>query len=434
MVLYSLLLAVGLVVSAPWWLWRMATSGRYREGLGERLGVVPAAVRAAVSGKKVVWVHAVSVGEVLAAERLISELREALGPEWVIAVSTTTATGQKIARERLVGSPVFFYPLDFAFAVRAWLRVLRPSLFVLVESEFWPRMLVECEEAGVPVAVVNARVSDRSFPRYMRLRALWKPLLGKVTLFLAQGEESAERLRRIGAAGGKVRVSGNLKYDLQPAETEMVTILRPLLSRRKLVVAGSLIDPEEKILLGQEWTLWRAVNEMVLLIAPRHKERFAEVAELARAGIGSTVYLASELRAQSKSKNPLTRLRPMAVVVLDTLGDLSAVYALADVAFVGGSVAPKGGHNPLEPARFGVPIVMGPSYENFRETVDAMIAADGIRIVQNESELGDSVAELLGSPESAKELGERGRTVFESRTGATRTSVEALLALVGGGR
>ena len=436
MILYSLLLAIAFAVSAPWWLWRMATSGRYREGLRERLGFVPAAVRAAVAGldakKRTVWVHAVSVGEVLAAERLIAELKLALGDGWVVAVSTTTATGQKIARERLAGSPVFFYPLDFAFAVRAWLRVLRPSLFVLVESEFWPRMLVECERAGVPVAVVNARVSDRSFPQYMRLRRLWKPLLGKVSLFLAQGEESAERLRAIGAPVERVRVSGNLKYDLQPPETEMVKVLRPLLARRKLIVAGSLLDPEEKMILGLEWKLFREVHETVLLMAPRHKERFAEVTELALKGIGSKVYLASELRAQATSRQPLTRLKPMAVVILDTLGDLSAVYALADAAFVGGSLAPKGGHNPLEPARFGVPIVMGPSYENFRETVDAMIEANGIRIVSNETELGKTLVDLLNSPEGAKELGGRGRAVFESRTGATRTSVEALAGLVRG--
>ena len=216
MAVYSFLLALALGVSAPWWLWRM---GRYRAGLAERLGRVPPELRAAVTGKRVVWVHAVSVGEVLAVERLIAEFRAALGDGWVIAVSTTTATGQKIARERLVESPVFYFPLDFAFAVRAWLRVLRPELMVLVESEFWPRHLVECERAGVPIAVVNARVSDRSFPRYMKLKRLWRPLLGKVSVFLAQGEESAERLRKIGVGrGGRccaASVAGRLEGALE---------------------------------------------------------------------------------------------------------------------------------------------------------------------------------------------------------------------------
>ncbi len=425
MVLYSSLLALGLVVSAPWWLWRFA---RYREGLGERLGFVPDSLRIAVSGKRTVWVHAVSVGEVLAVERLIGELRAALGEGWVVAVSTTTATGQKIARERLVGCPVFYFPLDFAFAVRAWLGVLRPSLAVLVESEFWPRHLVECERVGVPVAVVNARVSDRSFPRYMRLRWLWKPLLGKVGVFLAQGEESADRLRRIGAE--RVRVSGNLKYDIEPAETQMVRVLRPLLLRRRLIVAGSLLDPEEKMFLKARWDLWRGANDLVILLAPRHKERFASVYEWAQQNLGGKIYLASNLLEQVESKQPLLKLKPMAVIVLDTLGDLSSVYRMADVAYVGGSLVAKGGHNPLEPARFGVPVVMGQSYENFREIVDAMLAVGGIRIVRDQVELKTTLLELLGSPEAATAMGVRGRSVFGERTGATRRMVEALMELV----
>ncbi len=212
MIVYSLLLTAALVVSAPWWLWRMATGARYREGLGERLGRVPSRLRTMVQGSRVVWVHAVSVGEVFAAQRLVGELGAALGEGWVVVVSTTTATGQKVAGERFGAERVFYFPLDFGFAVRRYLRVLRPGLMVLMESELWPRHLVECARAGVPVAVVNARVSDRSFPRYMRLRWIWRRLFEKVRVFLAQGEESAERLRALGAE--RVRVVGNLKYDL----------------------------------------------------------------------------------------------------------------------------------------------------------------------------------------------------------------------------
>ena len=427
MVLYSLLLAVGLVVSAPWWLWRMATSGRYREGLRERLGFVPDAVRAAVAGKKVVWVHAVSVGEVLAAERLISELKQALGEGWVVAVSTTTATGQKIARERLVGSPVFYYPLDFAFAVRAWLRVLRPKLFVLVESEFWPRMLVECERVGTAIAVVNARVSDRSFPRYMRLRRLWKPLLGKVSLFLAQGEESAERLRAIGAPVVRVKVSGNLKYDAQTVQDNLVARrIKVLAGDRPVIVAGSTADgkgnnalSEEEITI-QAWEgVLRREHRAVLVLAPRHPERFVEVESSA---CEFNLLKASEVAAWDESVG-------VEVVLLDTIGDLAAVYGSADVAFVGGSLVRNGGQNPLEAARFGVPVLMGSSYENFREMVESMRASDAIRIVDREG-LEEAMIDALQNGEA---MGERGRLFYGTQTGATQRTVEALVGLVGGG-
>ncbi len=431
---YSLLLALGLGLSAPWWLWRMATSGRYRAGLSERLGRVPRQLRAAVAWtageRRVVWVHAVSVGEVLAVERLVGELREAL-PGWVIAVSTTTATGQEVARKRLKSVPVFFFPLDFAFAVRRYLQVLRPSLVVLVESELWPRLVVECERAQVPVAVVNARVSDRSFRRTMPVRGLWRRMAAKVTMFLAQGEETAGRLRELGVAKERVRVSGNLKYDVEPAETPFVKVLRPLLAKRSLIVAGSLLEPEEARLLRLGPELWRTCSELVLLLAPRHFERFGSVAALARqVHPGTGVYLASELMAQSESKEPLETLRSPAVIVLDTLGDLASVYALADAAFVGGSLVSRGGHNPLEPARFGVPVVMGSSYENFREVVDAMVTAHGIRIVRDERELGSALLELLDDREAAKETGRRGKTVFETRAGATERTAAALLELL----
>ena len=419
MVLYSLLLAVGLTVSAPWWIWRMAMSGRYRDGLRERLGFVPGVVRAAVAGKNVVWVHAVSVGEVLAAERLISELKAALGDGWVVAVSTTTATGQKIARERLVGSPVFFYPLDFAFAVRAWLRVLRPKLFVLVESEFWPRMLVECERRGVPVAVVNARVSDRSFPRYMRLKWLWKPLLGKVSLFLAQGEESAERLRAIGAPVERVRVSGNLKYDGPGGgENAMVRRIGSLLFKSRLIVAGSTHDDEEQALLAALPEICKSAPDAALLIAPRHPQRFEEVVGLVRR-TGWGFFRCSQL---------LEATEPIfggVILVLDTIGDLAAMYGIASAAFVGGSLVPKGGQNPIEAVRFGVPVVMGPSYENFREIGEKLIGEGSLRIVERDGLAAGLIAALRSTPSGPRH--------FEGQTGATRATVEALVELLGGG-
>jgi 3-deoxy-D-manno-octulosonic-acid transferase len=428
--LYSLALLAVLVVGSPYWLFRMATSGRYREGLAERLGRVPAGLRAAVAGKRVVWVHAVSVGEVLAAGRLVGELEERLGEGWVIAVSTTTATGQALARERFGVGRVFFYPLDSKWAVRAYLRVLRPRLAVLMESEIWPRMLVECGRLGVPVAVVNARVSDRSFRRGVRVRAVWGRVLRRVGLFAAQSVEDGHRLVELGADAARVKVAGNLKYDVRAGrETAMVRVLRPLLSGRRVVVAGSLLEPEEEILL----TLWCKIRgewgDAILVLAPRHPDRFDTVARLAeRAGLPAV--RATEMLARANADQMEEPLGPGAVVLLDTIGDLAGVYETATVAFVGGSLAKRGGHNPLEPAQFGVPVVMGSSFENFREIVGAMQAADGICIVQDESALETELTRLLKDKMTTQAMGERGRAVFAAQSGATARTVDMLMGLM----
>jgi 3-deoxy-D-manno-octulosonic-acid transferase len=420
---YSVLLLAALIVGAPYWLLRMTTSGRYRAGLAGRLGRVPEALREAVAGRRVVWVHAVSVGEVMAAAQLIRELRGAL-PGWVVAVSTTTATGQRLAKERLPESPVFYLPLDFASVVRRYLRVLRPSMLILMESELWPNLLDQCARSGVPVAVVNARISDRSFPRYMRLRRLWRPLLGKVSLFLAQSEESGERLLRIGAPAERVRVTGNLKYDVRVAgASSLVELLRRELPEgAPVAVCGSTLEGEEKVLLEAWPAVLAAAPGAVMVLAPRHPDRFAAVAGL----VGASGF--PMLRASVFRERPVA-VPAGGVFLLDTIGDLAAVYSLGTVAFVGGSLVAKGGHNPLEPAQFGVPVVMGPSFENFRGIVDAMLVHDAIRVASATAFAGTLVA-MLREGDDARALGERGRGVFEAQAGATARSVQALVQLI----
>ena len=440
MLAYSFLLAAGLAVSSPWWVLRMLTTRRYREGLRERLGRVPARVRHAVAGRRVIWVHAVSVGEVLAATRLVSELEQSLndaddggGGDWRVVVSTTTRTGQALARGRFGADRVFWIPLDFRWAVRAWMRVLQPRMLVLMESELWPRLLAECSQRGIPVAVVNARMSDRSFQRATRVKHLWARVLRRVTTFLAQSEETALRLAQLGVPAARIHVTGNLKYDIAPRQTEMVEALRPLLERRLLVVAGSLLDPEEKALLEHWPAIGGAAPDVVLLLAPRHPERFGEVARLIseRYPLVRASALLRERAAEERSAGERSAsLEPLSVVLLDTVGDLAAVYSLADVAFVGGSLARKGGHNPLEPARLGVPVIMGPSFENFREIVTEMQAAGGVEIVHDGAELSRTLSRLLKDRVAADALGQRGRAVYEGKSGATGRTVAALLPLL----
>ncbi|HEY6413415.1 MAG TPA: 3-deoxy-D-manno-octulosonic acid transferase [Edaphobacter sp.] len=420
---YSALLLAALVVGAPYWMLRMATSGRYREGLAGRLGLIPDGLQAAVGGRRVVWIHAVSVGEVMAAMHLVRELRTAL-PGWVIAVSTTTATGQQLVRERLSESPVFYLPLDFAFVIRRYLRVLHPSLLILMESELWPNLIDQCARSGVPVAVVNARISDRSLPRYLRLRRLWRPLLAQISLYLAQSEENAVRWLRIGAPSARVRVSGNLKCDIRAAGAS--ALVKPLQEHlpegAPVVVCGSTLEGEEKMLLEA----WPAVLEVeprsVMVLAPRHPDRFAAVA-----GLVSSSGFAMQ-RASMFREGPVA-IEPGSIFLLDTIGDLASVYSLGTVAFVGGSLVPAGGHNPLEPAQFGVPVITGTSFENFREIVDAMLLHDSIRVVTT-SNLSMTLVAMLRNRNDAQALGERGRTFFEAQAGATARTVQALLELL----
>jgi 3-deoxy-D-manno-octulosonic-acid transferase len=422
MVVYSSLLLAVLVVGAPYWLVRMATSGRYRAGLRGRLGMVPKELPAAVTGQSVVWVHAVSVGEVMAATRLIRELKERL-PGWVIAVSTTTETGQRLAKERLPDSPVFYLPLDLKFSVRRYLRVLQPRMLVLMESEFWPRLIKESAKDGVPIAVVNARISDRSFPRYMRLRRLWRPFLETISLFLAQSKETAERLAKIGAPTARVRVMGNLKYDVQSkSDTEMARRIASTVARTRLIVAGSTLAGEEETLLAAWPKILKKVPNASLLIAPRHPDRFEEVSQLIRRS-GSPFFRCSQL---GQSNDPVA---VGTILLLDTIGDLASVYGIATVAFVGGSLVPKGGHNPLEPAQFGVPVVIGPSFENFREIVKTMQEAGAIRIVTTDA-LAATLMGLLQREDDARALGQCGRAVFEAEAGATARTAQALVSLL----
>src|SRR6267154_630798 len=302
LILYTFALLVALVLGLPYWLLAMATNGKYREGLSERLGWVPDRLRKG-DARKTIWVHAVSVGEVLAASRLVNEL-SACAPQYRVLLSTTTRTGQRLARERTGANHAFYFPLDFPWIVRRYLRALDPVLLVLVETELWPNLLTACRQKAISVAVVNGRISDRSLPRYLRLRRLWKGILSGVSIFLAQSQEDVKRLKAIGAPAGRVSFAGNRKE-----------------------------------------TCVRRSNWM---------------------------------------KRPV-KIKPGTVILLDSIGELASVYALASVAFVGGSLVPAGGHNPLEPAQFAVPVVMGNHYANFRAIIDTLLQAEALKLATTET-------------------------------------------------
>ena len=425
---YNLALLAALVVGAPWWLWKMATTHKYRAGIGERLGGT-GRIRSLISSgsaRPVLWLHAVSVGEVIAASRLVGELDSAF-PQYRLFISTTTRTGQDLARQRFGADRVFYCPLDLPWAVRAYLNALQPRVLILAETEFWPNLLDGCYRRNVPVAVVNARVSDRSWPRYRALKALWRPFLSRLSRMLAQSEVDAERLRVIGCRSERVSVAGNLKFDVRAAaEADVTRVLKKYAADLRFVVAGSTLEGEEAALL-QAWPqLLAADPQLAMVVAPRHPERFAAVATLLGQS-GIPWIRRSDWRSQSADAIP--QLRPGQIILLDTIGELASVYSLASVAFVGGSIATAGGHNPLEPAQFGVPIVMGPNYANFRAITEDLLADQALRITQPGG-LAATLIDLLNDRRSAEAMGARARRVFELQAGATARCVQAIRELL----
>ena len=420
--LYSVLLGLGMLVSLPYWLWQMLHHSKYRKGLWERLGRVPPRLELPKQEDNVIWIHAVSVGEVLAVAGLVEELKRRL-PQRRIFISTTTDTGQALARKKFGAESVFYFPMDFGFAIRPYLRALQPEMIVIAETEFWPNFLRLAHGSGASVAVVNARVSDRSWPGYRRWRGLLHRLLENVDLFLAQTEEDAARLQDIGADGQRVRVVGNLKFDLPaPAETSIVESVRKAITEGgggPVLVCGSTLEGEESLLLKAFENLLVSHPRAVMVLAPRHPERFAAAAALLEQ-MSIRFYRRSAWRGEALAGG---------VLLLDTIGELAAMYSVADVAFVGGSLVPRGGHNIIEPAQYGVAIVVGNHTENFRDVVRLFQSRDAVRIV-GPAELPLVLLELLADEEKRKALGRLAAETMRSQAGATTRTADELERLL----
>jgi 3-deoxy-D-manno-octulosonic-acid transferase len=417
---YSLLMGTAMLLATPWWLLQMARYAKYRAGLSQRLGIVPGHIKNV--RERVLWIHAVSVGEVLAISTLVTKLRER-DPTHRVVVSTTTATGNQLARERFGAKNVFYFPLDFGFAIQPYLRALKPDMVILAETEFWPNFLRLVAKSGAKIAVVNARISDRSFPRYRRWHNIFRRVLQPVGIFLAQSEEDARRLVTIGAAADRVSVGGNLKFEVGGGvNAEIVHQVREAFAEgdaQPLIIAGSTVEGEEPLVLSACAEVMKHFPKMALILAPRHRERFAPVAKLVTD---------SEFRLVRRSEWKQDPLPPRTVFLLDSIGELASLYALATVAFVGGSLVPRGGHNILEPAQHGVPIVIGPHYENFRDIIAIFQRANAVRIVEAER-LGAEFIHLLGDHaerSAGASFGQRAAEVVQSQAGATERTLKAI--------
>jgi len=418
--LYSALLTLGLVLGSPFWLFQMVRHGKYRKGLKERFGEVPSRLRNSTAPS--IWVHAVSVGEVLAVSELVRGLRGEF-PEHRVVISTTTDTGQRLARARFGEENVFYFPLDFRFAVRRYVEAIRPELAIIAETEFWPNFLRIASASGAKIAVVNARISDRSFPGYRRWRKFLRRVLLDVEVFLAQTPEDARRLTEIGAERDRVSVGGNLKFDVPaPAAPEIVEEIRGALRQSvagPVLVCGSTVDGEELLLLGAFTNILATHPAAVMLLAPRHPERFDEVAGI----LGQFKFKFS--RRSQWTGGALAG----SVLLVDSIGELSSLYALADIAFVGGSLVPRGGHSIIEPAQHGVAVMVGNHTENFRDIVGLFQSRNAVRIV-GPAELPLVLMELLANETERRELGRRALQTLESQRGATILTLEKLRALL----
>ncbi len=417
-----------MLLSLPYWLYQVVRHGKYRSGFAERMGQVPARLIGSedTRSQRVIWVHAVSVGEVLAVSGLVEEMRRSFRQHRVL-VSTTTDAGQELARKRFGAESVFYFPMDFAFAIRPYLRVLQPELVVLAETEFWPNFLRLVQASGARIAVVNARISDRSWPRYRRFRWALRRMLIHVNLFLAQTAEDSKRLQSIGADTARVQVTGNLKFDVSlPSPPAIVESLRQSLEAEgagPVLVCGSTVEGEEPPLLRAFENLRVGHPRAVMILAPRHPEHFDAVAILLQ-------QLGMPSRRRSRwAGEPLAG----GVFLVDTIGELAALYALADVAFVGGSLVPRGGHNIIEPAQHGVAIVTGNHTENFRDIVALFQSRDAVRIA-GLAELPLTLMQLLADDTERRALGRRAEQTMRSQMGATSRTLAGLQSLLSAGR
>ena len=405
--------------------------GRELPGIRERLASYSPEVRERLARMdRPVWIHAVSVGEVLASRPLVEELRRRFpGKAWV--VSTVTPTGREVAQKHLQDSrtEVIYLPWDLGPVVGRAIKAVRPALFLSFETELWPVLFDKLGRAGIPVAVVNGRISPRAYRRYLWIRPLMQRALEPVGLFLTQSPQDARRYAALGAAKDRIVVSGNMKWDLIPqvnGQMEKAQALRAaigLTPGKRLWVAGSTHAREEFLILQAYSFVRRKFPELKLLLAPRHPERVVEIEQevWASSGEGWT-----SARYSSLKQNGSTGRTDAPIVILDTVGDLKDFYPIADIVFMGGSLVPHGGHNLVEPASFSRPILSGPYLQNFQAISELLLQAKGMLIVRTPKEIEEAVSRLLGSPAQARDLGLRAQAVFRENQGAVRRTADLI--------
>lgn len=419
-IFYSFCLFLALVFYLPVYFFKVKFLKGDRLYLRERLGF---GLPKKTDGKPSLWIHAVSVGEVLSLQNLIKEIKKR-HPLWEINFSSLTNTGLRVAREKLKDADrVFFVPLDFPWVVRKFFASFKPCLLVLAESEFWPNLLREARRKTNGVVLINGRISWRAFERYRRVKFLAKRILKNVNLFLVQTEEDKEKLERIGVSPSQVEVAGNLKSEvtLPLIPEKKILELKESLGiplERKVIVAGSTRKGEEELLLEAFQEAKNRRGDLLLILAPRHPERASEVENICQ-----NFHFTSQRRTLARPEQRWD------VLILDTMGELACFYALCDLAFVGGSLVPWGGQNLLEPAFYKKPIFFGPHMDNFRSLAQEFIRSQAARITYKKEDLVQMF--ILKEEKLLQEMGNRAKELLNSLQGATEKTLKAIEALMG---
>jgi len=426
-VIYSLLTLGVFAVASPYFVYQAVRYKKYIGSLRQRLGYLPITFN--IDGDESIWIHAVSVGEALTARALVADLR-ARYPRLKLYLSTTTIAGQQVARRGVQQvDGVFYFPFDWSFIVRRTLSIVKPRVFVMMETEIWPNLLRLCAERGIKTVMVNGRISSRSYPRYKLIRPFFRRVLADVDRFCMQSDESARRVIDLGADPAKVTVTGSLKFDSLQIPTPVAhgkpreRVLRyfRLPPNRVVLVFGSTVKGEESAVLKAFARVKLTVPTALAIIAPRQPERFVEVERMAREAGLATV---------RRSDLPIDAEPKADVVVLDTLGELAQVYQLATAVFVGGSLVDHGGHNILEPAAFGKPIVFGPHMHNFAEIADTFVTKLAGIQVQSNHELEEALLSLVTDPVRRARLGAAARALVEANRGAKDKTLAVFAELI----
>jgi 3-deoxy-D-manno-octulosonic-acid transferase len=423
-VIYALLL----LIASPWFAFQAIFRGKYREGFAAKFwGDVPERK----TNGPCIWFHAVSVGEVNLLTVLLKEAAQRQ-PDVQCVISTTTMTGFSLARQKYPRHIVFYCPLDFSWAVRRAMRRIRPSLLVLAELELWPNLVRAAREYGARIAIINGRLSERSFRGYRRLGKLLRPVLDKVDLVAAQNDEYAERFRFLGVSESRVRVTGSLKFDGATADrsnllTQRLKKLAGFSDNDVVFLAGSTQAPEEQLALDAFQSMAAKHPRLRLVIVPRHPHRFDEVAGLLeRSGVA--------WKRRSALRDP--RAEPGAngrILLVDTIGELGGWWGTATIGFVGGSLfSSRGGQNMIEPAAYGVALSFGPNTQNFRDVVEMLLGAQAAVRVHDGDDLTAFVSRCLADVNYATSLGKHAATVVQQQQGATRRTWELLERLLPG--
>ncbi|MBI1853089.1 MAG: 3-deoxy-D-manno-octulosonic acid transferase [Planctomycetes bacterium] len=425
---YDTVYLVAAILASPYLAFKLATSARYRAGIFQRLGFG----RRRRGTRPCLWLHGVSVGEVLAATKFVEEFEREFA-HWDVVISSTTKAGVKVARDRFGKHRVIYYPLDFSFAVRSAIRRVRPAVFALMELEIWPNLLLSMDREGIPVVLLNGRISEKSFRGFRAWQHLLSEPLGRIDLYCVQDETYADRLRRLGVSPEKLVITGTMKFDT--IVTEQADAVREQVARElgldgasAILVGGSTHEPEEIALFDAYRSLRERIPGLRLVLAPRHTERVRDVALAIEARGGKCI-----TRVERDQPVP----RGDAVILVATMGELGRIYSVADVVFVGGSLIPHGGQNMMEPAGLGKAVVFGSYVDNFRESVDLLLRDVAAIQVSDETELVQALGDLLSDPARARDIGRRARSVVERNQGASRRNLdilrERLLEGAGGG-